>query len=207
MDSIRQACPDKEIHWLVTLGWAQFRTDSIRIWCIGGLNDAQVAPIKYCNKVKYLDLGHNGFTKIDFVYNMPDLEVFIIHRGYVDDITPISSCKNLEYFETGFTFVSDISPLAECTNLVHLNLGEMEYLTDITPIYGLTKLERMFAYGTYNVPTEQYEELKVRLPNCDVRYGFTGESSVFGEWRKINGDFVPRYRLLHEQIGYDWPMY
>ena len=206
MDRFRSEYPDREIVWRVeSLPGGGQMTDAIRLWIIGGYDDKRLAPLKYCTKVKYLDIGHNGIENLDFLYYMPDLEVLIVENDHVSDITAIGSCKNLEYLEVGETRVTDISPLANCTNLVHLNIGRLHELTDISPLYGLTKLERVYGKCDENVPPEQVEHLRELLPNCEIRFEFDPVGPIFGSWRYTQGGgYQPRYKLLHDQIGYDW---
>lgn len=206
MDQLRRDFPDRDIVWRVeSLPGGGQMTDAIRIWIIGGYDDERLAPLKYCTKVKYLDIGHNGIENLDFLYYMPDLEVLIVENDHVSDITAIGSCRNLEYLEVGETRVTDISPLANCTNLVHLNIGRLHELTDISPLFGLTKLERVYGKCDENVPPEQVEHLRELLPNCEIRFEDDPVGPIFGSWRYLpGGGLVPRYWLLHEQIGYDW---
>ena len=206
MDAFRRDHPDRHIAWLVESlpGGGQW-SDTIRIWIIGGYDDERLEPLKYCTEVKYLDIGHNGIEKLDFLYYMPDLEVLIVENDHVSDITAIGSCKNLEYLEVGETRVTDISPLANCTNLVHLNIGRLHELTDISPLFGLTKLERVYGKCDENVPPEQVEHLRELLPDCEIRFEYDPNGPIFGSWRFYpGGGYVPRYKLLHDQIGYDW---
>ena len=137
--------------------------------------------------MKYLDIGHNGIENLDFLYYMPDLEVLIVENDHVSDITAIGSCTNLEYLEVGETHVTDISPLANCVNLVHLNIGRLHELTDISPLYGLTKLERVYGKCDENVPPEQVEHLKELLPDCEIRFEFDPGGPIFGSWRYYPG--------------------
>ena len=206
MAEMRDAFPDKEIVWRVVYGWGSSWSDTETIWAIGGFGNDTLKPLKYCTKVKYLDLGHNGLTDIDFIYSMPDLEVFILENDDIEDITAIGSCKNLEYLEVGETNVHDISPLANCTNLVHLNIGGLHKLTDISPLYGLTKLERLYGICSENVPQEQIDHMRELLPDCDIHFEYDPKGPVGGaNWRYASGGgLVPRYQLLHDQLGYDW---
>lgn len=206
MDQFRSRHPERDIVWRVESlpGGGQW-TDAISLWIIGGYDDERLAPLKYCTKVKYLDIGHNGIENLDFLYYMPDLEVLIVENDHVSDITAIGSCTNLEYLEVGETHVTDISPLANCVNLVHLNIGRLHELTDISPLYGLTKLERVYGKCDENVPPEQVEHLKELLPDCEIRFEFDPGGPIFGSWRYYpGGGMVPRYKLLHDQIGYNW---
>ncbi|MBO5556806.1 MAG: hypothetical protein J5927_06435 [Oscillospiraceae bacterium] len=205
MDKLRRAFPEKEVVWLVRFGWGQAMSDVDRIWAIGGFNDEQLKPLKYCTKVKYLDLGHNGITKLDFLYYMPDLEVAIFENDYLVDLTALGSCKKLEYLEVGETRVTDVSPLAGCESLEHLNIGGLPLLRDITPLYGLQHLKRLYGLCDVNVPQEQIDTIKELMPDCEVDFQYDPKGAVNGSrWRYTEGGYAERYALLHDQIGYDW---
>ena len=129
--------------------------------------------LKYCTKVKYLDLGHNDdINDISFVSYMPDLEVFIISINGVSDISPLANCPKLEYLEINSTNVTDLTPLANCKELVHLNIGRnvgqdegRPVVSDITPLYELPKLERVWlgSITAQHVPQEQIEHVRAQI--------------------------------------------
>lgn len=205
MARLRDALPDKQIVWRVAFGWGRAWSDTIKIWAIGGFNNQQLRPLKYCTKVKYLDLGHNGITEIEFVRSMPELEVLILENDDIEDISALEVCKNLEYLEVGETQVKDITPLAGCVSLRHLNIGGLHQLTDISPLYGLEHLERLYGICSEKVPPEQVEYIKSLMPDCEIRFEYDPKGPVNGAyWRWRDGHMVPRYQLLHDQIGYNW---
>ena len=204
MAALRDEFPQPKIVWSVTIGgYNPIRTDSIMIkFSAAGrrtLHNKDVKNLKYCRDLKYIDLGHNKLTKMDFVQYMPDLEVFIMFNP-VTSLDGIENCKKLEYFECFSCMVSDLTPLASCTELKHLNLC-YNHITDITPLYGLTKLERLWI-SRNKIPQEQIEEFKRLVPNCVVNtttHNPTGEG-----WRTDkDGNYVERYALLREQFQYE----
>ena len=197
---IRDAFPERGIVWRVDFGGYSVRTDETRILAsIKGYNltGDKCAVLKYCTKVRYLDLGHNIIDDISFVQYMPDLEVAILAINYWSDATPLASCKKLEYLEIFNTRCTDLSPLAELTNLKHLNICWIKQLKDITPLYGLTGLERLWIGCVHKIPKEQLDEIRERLP--DTTINFTTDNPTSEGWRKD-----PRYDLLSEQLGYNW---
>ncbi len=198
--SIRDDFPERGIVWRVSFGGYSVRTDETRILAsIKGYNltGDNCAALKYCTKVKYLDLGHNIIDDISFVAYMPDLEVAILAINYWSDASPLAACKNLEYLEIFNTRCTDLSPLAELTNLKHLNICWIKQLKDITPLYGLTGLERLWIGNVNKVPKEQLKEIRERLPNTKINT--TTDNPTSEGWRKD-----PRYDLLAEQLGYNW---
>ena len=109
-------------------------------------------------------MGHNCITNIDFVNYMPKLQVAVFAISWVEDISPLANCPDLEYLEIFSSRVSDLSPLANCTNLEHLNAGNLQDLHDITPLYGLTKLKRLYITMS-DIPEEQQEKIQELIPD------------------------------------------
>ena len=168
---------------------------------IGGYDDERLEPLKYCTKVKYLDIGHNGIETLDFLYYMPDLEVVILAIEQPTDLSAFANCPNLEYAELFNGHVTDVSPLANCKHLKHLNLC-MNQITDITPLYGLDELERFWISRNRELPKEQIEKFKELHPNCVVNT--TTVDPTDPPWRyKANGEKSKRYALLRAQMGYN----
>lgn len=190
--------PDIKVVWLIRCDRYEARTDSIMIKFSTGkpmLTDDDVKALKYCNEVRYLDLGHNRLRRMEFLAYMPDLEVCIIAVNSVVDISGVENCKKLEYCEFLSGIISDISPLAECTELKHLNIA-YNHISDITPLYRLTKLERLWI-SRNPIPEEQIEHIRELLPSCEIN---TTSHNPTGEgWREH-----PRYDLLREQFYYDF---
>ena len=200
------------------------RTDAERILASmasrgGMLTNDNVDGLYYCHDVKYLDLGHNTFlTDIGFCSRMPKLEVAILSMCNIRDLTPLASCAELEYLELSNTYAADLRPLSKLSNLRHLNVasigydfygdGERPSLTDITPLYSLTGLERLWL-GAYNpVPMEQVEEFRRLVPNCEINLTVY-EDPVGERWRYIElANYIdtyvdklhPRYEKLREQF-------
>ena len=198
--ALRDEFPERGIVWRVSFGPYSVRTDETRILASikgNNLTGANCEALKYCTKVKYLDLGHNIIDDISFVEYMPDLEVAILAINYWSDASPLASCKKLEYLEIFNTRCTDLSPLAELTNLKHLNICWIKQLKDITPLYGLTGLERLWIGCINKVPEEQLKEIRERLP--DTKINTTTDNPTSEGWRKD-----PRYDLLAEQLGYNW---
>ena len=150
MAVIRDAYPDVNVVWRIWFGDSySVRTDVEKILAskpsAGGLvRDRDAEALKYCTKVKYLDVGHNEIlTDISFVSYMPELEVAVLAMNNIADLSPLASCKKLEYLEIQTNArITDLSPLASCTELEHLNIANCRNFSDITPLFGLNKLKR-----------------------------------------------------------------
>ena len=217
MQAIREEFPDIDVVWRVWFGDNySVRTDTEKILAskpaVGGnLTPMNTSSLIYCNKVKYLDIGHNEILHdIYFVSCMPELEVAIIAMNNVADLSPLSNCTKLEYLEIQTNPFTDISPLAGLVNLKHLNMARNGGVTDLSPLKNLTKPERLWI-GSGKYPIEQAYELMALLPECE--FNITAYSDpTEGRWRIIgtNPDpnifwevyLHPRYEKLIEQFGY-----
>lgn len=208
MAEIRDSLPNAEVVWRIWFGdWYTARTNVERILASlpgqgGELIHDNVMDLKYCTKVKYLDLGHNNYLDtIEFIRYMPDLEVLIVGMTFVEDFSPVADCPKLEYVEAMTSRLHDLTPFAELKNLRHLNVCYNFALTDITPLYGLTELERLYIGWHCPVDPAQVEEMRRLAPNCVVNN--TTKDPTDEEWRYAFGGHHPRYDLLREQFGYE----
>ena len=120
MAAIRDRFPGVDVVWRVWIG-ADYstRTNVERLMISnpdrgGDLNTPEsIEGLFYCNKIKYLDMGHNYLmTDISFIRNMPDLEALIIAMTAIKDISPLAGCKNLNYLEYQTSAACDLSPLS-----------------------------------------------------------------------------------------------
>ena len=213
MAALRDDFPGIKVVWRVWFGnyglcgdgtYAMYNclTDTEKIWATGTLRDRNTEDLKYCTDVRFIDIGHNSITNIDFVNYMPKIEVAIFSITYIDDISPLANCPNLEFLELFRTLVTDLSPLENCKNLKHLYVYDETRvgLKDITPLYRLDSLERFYCTVAESA-SDQREEFMQLHPDCecDFSWVFIG----LNHWRIRDGEYVERYQLLREQFGYD----
>lgn len=220
MAQLRDDFPDIKVVWRIyfsSYGEGPFGkvtynclTDTEKIWATGCVTDYFAAELKYCTDVKYLDLGHNCITNIDFVNYMPKLEVAVLSITWLADLSPLANCPNLEYLEVFSSKLTDITPLASCKNLKHLNISNLKNIKDISCLYELGQLERLFCSMSY-IPQEQQDEFQRLHPNCECEFGWVDPSK--STWRFKDGNanhdtddnYVERYAKLRDQIGYSDP--
>ena len=172
MAQIRDENPGVEVIWRVWFADSySVRTNVTRILAskpnlAGRIEDFNCDALRYCTRVRYLDLGHNpSLSRFDFVRDMPDLEVAVISMAAIDDLSPFSSCEKLLYLEMGNTQISDLSPLSGCKQLRHLNIGTNIAITDISPLYDLD-LKRLWIGSYTPIPAEQVEHMQALHPDC-----------------------------------------
>jgi len=207
MEAIRLAYPNVKVVWRIWFGDAySVRTDVQRILAsrptVGGaIMDNTAKNLYYCHDVVFLDLGHSGgITNIEFVRGMPKLEVAILITGSWTDASPLADCPELEYLEIFSTFCDDLTPLGELHNLKHLNIANDPYFTDLSPLYNLTQLERLWLGCMTRVTDEQVEEFHRRVPGCEINTTVYDDPTG-GHWRyDDDGNQVERYYLLRIQF-------
>ncbi len=219
MAAIQAEFPETVVIWRVWFGENYtVRTDVEKILAskpsVGGnLTVDNIQEMKYCTRVKYLDIGHNQILNdISVVAYMPDLEVAVLAMVYYDDLSPLAGCSKLEYLEiqSNGEGLTDLSPLSGLTNLEHLNIGNLPGVTDISPLYNLTGLKRLMVTNVTPVPAEQIATLQSIVPDCHIETECTDPTE--GHWRfagdYVDDDQVPhwvmdeRYYELTEQFGY-----
>lgn len=222
MAAIRDSVPQAEVVWRVNFATGySVRTNVEKILAskpskAGYITDADAQVLKYCSKLKYLDLGHNEtLHDLSFLYGMPNLEVAIFSQCGISDITPLSACPHIEYLELTHSAVSDLTPLANAQELRHLNIGDTQ-VSDISPLYGLHDLERLWICLRHHVPQDQIDYMHECAPNCEINVD--ADDPSLGAWRfsdlndrgwkawEETGYFLfenhPRYELLRQQFGY-----
>ncbi|MBQ9686933.1 MAG: leucine-rich repeat domain-containing protein [Oscillospiraceae bacterium] len=217
MAQLRDLCPQTKVVWRIWFGELySVRTDAERVLAskpsVGGMiYDA--SPLQYCTEMKYLDLGHNeDLSDLSFAANMPQLEVLIIAMTAITDISPLQNCDKLEYLELNSTNVADLSPLEGHTALRHLNIASCPKIRDISPLYSIPELERLWIGVETPVPSEQVDAMRAAAPACKVN---TTTYDPHGDaWRFTRYDpeepkywWVPRYELLRNQLGYNYQEY
>ena len=211
MAKLREDFPETKVVWRVWFEgpnyqselWLRrysFLTDTEVIWTIA-VSDENSDVLKYCIDTKYVDFGHDHMiTHVDFLSYMPNLEVAILALTNVSDISGLANCPKLEYLEIFTSKVSDLSPLANCTELKHLNIAKLPGVQDLSPLFGLKKLERLRVLNYLYLPFDQLEEFKKHVPTCQVLDRDWDETD--GGWRYDANGQVPRYKLLREQMQY-----
>ena len=203
MAQIRDENPSVSVVWRIWFGENySCRTDVVKILASkpskgGRLLNSNTSSLKYCTKVRYLDLGHNeDLTDFSFLAKMPDLQIAVLSMTGISDLTPLSNCKELIYLEIGnVPRLHDISPLSACTKLRHLNIGTNAGISDISPLYDIPLIRLWIGIGT-PVPSSQVAEYQSKYPDCIIN-----TTVAKGTERDENGD------LLAGFTGGDWKTY
>ena len=188
--------PDVQFEWKVNLGKGHYVSTTATAYStfnsIGTdkkLTSENLEMLKYCPRLKALDLGHNNIKTLDFLQYVPDLELLIIGHNHVTDITPIGNLKHLQYAELFLNNYTDITPLGNCTELLDLNLTATP-ITDLSPLDNVTTLERLVVNMCKKLPQESVDHFKELHPTCEVDFKPShSATNTEKPWRKH-----PRYK-------------
>ena len=153
--------------------------------------DEDAYNLRYCEDMLCVDVGHMGLTNIDFVKGMPHLQILVLaHNGQLQDISPISSCKELIFLELDWSAVKDFTPLVGCTSLEDLNIGltypSVEPLMQMTWLKNLWMVDRGGAY-----------QLSQALP--DTKIVSSADVTVGAGWRNL-----PNYYKMRDMLGMEY---
>lgn len=208
--SIRSDYPETEVVWRVHVWKRSWLTDTEILRAVYHVDDTNSSPFQYLTKVKYMDLGHNTeMVDISFCAFMPELEIAILSGAPIVDLTPLASCKKLEFLELAWCgLLDDVSPLARCDGLKYLNLGHTA-VKDLTPLAGLG-LEMLSFVNSGNkvgFTESDWQEIQAMLPDCWITYSplkDSGASPYSTGWRYArDGGYTPIYRKVRDVFGYD----
>ncbi len=208
MARIRDAFPEVEVVWRIWFGREfSVRTDVERIIAPNYLEDGNCDELRYCSKVRLLDIGHNpNLSDISFLEGMPELEVCILAIMPFRDLKPLAGCTKMEYLELCESAyhpgkMIDLAPLAGMTELRHLNICKLYEVENYEFLRDFKQLERLWIGCLTYIPKEFIEQLKQDLP--DTKINWWTQVCVTEDWREeTEGIWVERYARLREQFDY-----
>lgn len=186
MAALREKFPNHEFAWRIYMGKWSLRTDdeafSVMVYHYNykRMTSKDIEVLKYCTNMYALDLGHQAITDLTTIGNMTDLKVLILADNLITDVTPLANLKDLEYLELFVNNIKDVSPIASCTKLVDLNLGWNYRINDISSIYSLERIERLWL-PTTSISWTNYAEINSNFPRAKIVY--SDEDSISSGWR------------------------
>lgn len=180
-------------------------TDADTIRAVYNVTDDTCTPLRYCEDVKYMDIGHNDYlTDLSFVGYMPNIEVLIASGCAATKLEGFENCKKLTWLELANCLkLEDIECLAGCESLTYLNLSSTK-VSNFMALDGLP-LERFVCLRPKASAKEQ-ETFQTIHPDClTVFYGY---SNPFGYgWRyDDNGVTFNEYyeNVVRKAFNYDY---
>lgn len=182
-------------------------TDTDTIRAVYNVTDSTCGPMKYCEDVKYMDIGHNEtLTDLSFVSYMPNIEVLIASGCAVKTLDGFENCKKLTWLELAYCYkLESVEPLAGCESLTYLNICYSK-VTDYMPLETLP-LKRFMCLSPKASTEEQNLFVEIH-PKPDCITVFYGYSNPYGYgWRyDDNGVTFNEYykTVVREAFNYDY---
>ena len=189
MAALREDFPDVKVVWRIHMGRWSLKTDAVAFSVLiydyshKRLTSKDIEVLKYCTDLQALDIGHQAVTDISVLGDyLPELRILILADNQVSDLTPVKKMKHLHYIELFVNShkLTDISPLAECKELVDVNISYLHNVRDISPLFDLPLLERVWIEHM-PAPAAQIQTLKEKHP--DAKVVNVGKGSVDKGWR------------------------
>lgn len=180
-------------------------TDDEMLRAVYNVTDSTCGPMKYCEDVKYMDIGHNEtLTDLSFVGYMPNIEVLIASGSAVKELPGFENCKKLTWLELAYCYdLENVDPLEGCESLRFLNISYSD-VTNLMPLDGLP-LER-FMYLSAKASKDERNIFAQIHPDCLTVY--SGQKNPYGYgWRyDDNGYTFNEYykNVVREAFNYDY---
>lgn len=178
-------------------------TDDDTLRAVYNVTDDTCGPMKYCEGVKYMDIGHNEYlTDLSFVSGMPDLEVMIASGSAVTELVGFENCKKLVWLELASCLkLKNIDSLAGCESLQYLNICYTK-VTSYEALDGLP-LQRFVCLSPKASAKEQKTFQEIHDGCRTVFYGY---SNPWTPWRyDDNGKTFNAYYkdVVRKAFNYD----
>ncbi len=178
-------------------------TDDDTLRAVYNVTDDTCGPMKYCEGVKYMDIGHNEYlTDLSFVSGMPDLEVMIASGSAVTELVGFENCKKLTWLELASCLkLKNIDSLAGCESLQYLNIC----YTKVTSYEALDGLP-LVRFVCLSPKASAKEQKTFQEIHDGCRTVFYGYSNPWTPWRyDDNGKtFNAYYRdVVRKAFNYD----
>lgn len=207
LQGLRESFPSLDFAWRIYMGKWSLRTDdeafSVMIYNYDytRMTSEDISVLRYCTNMYALDLGHQAITDLSVIGELTELRVLILADNKISDVSPLANLKKLQYLELFVNKIQDISPLAACTELVDLNFGWNRSIKDISSIYSLPKIERLWL-PTTNVPASKRTEIKETFPNAKII--FEDVDSVSSGWRTHKRYYTMRAMFTNNKYNPDF---
>lgn len=146
--------------------------------------EEHVYNLRFCEDMVCIDLGHSTIKTVDFASYMPHLKYLILAWTCVEEITPLSNCKELVYLELDHCVIHDYTPLQGCTALEDLNINDNDWPVSIEPLLSMTWLKNLW------VPTRSYSDKQAlieALPDTRVVINNPKTTFISGSVRCTDG--------------------
>ena len=211
LSGIREDFRDKtKVVWRVYFGVGgryNALTDAETIRAVYNVTDDTCSNLRYCEDVKYMDIGHNEYlTDLSFVGYMPNIEVLIASGCAARELVGFENCKKLTWLELAYCYkLADIESLSGCESLTYLNLS-FTSVSSFMALDGLP-LERFVCLRPRASTEEQNIFVEIH-PKSECITVFYGYSNPYGYgWRyDDNGKTFNEYykNVVRAAFNYDY---
>ena len=180
-------------------------TDTDTLRAVYNVTDTTCGPMRYCEDVKYMDIGHNEYlTDLSFVGYMPNIEVLIASEAAVVTLPEgMANCKKLTWLELAYCHkLENIDALAGCEGLRFLNISYSKVSSYIS--LDSLPLERFVCLSPRATTKEQNTFVALHDGCRTVFYGY---SNPWTPWRyDDNGNTFNKYykEVVREAFNYDY---
>lgn len=200
LDRFSEIRPDVFWLWEFRFRGYKVRTDMLVFSSLQPVNcipygDAYYYPLlKYCTKLKALDLGHNILTdaSLELIGRMTDLQVLILADDRITDASPLANLHELIFLELFMNYdLEDFSFLNELTKLKDLNLCYCKKLDTLEFLDNMPELEFLMVKSTaldkdyYNSWKEKRSDVRMVLWDGD-------KESTGSGWRETSRNHMIR---------------
>jgi len=187
MDLWYEIRPDIDYLWNVSFGSWTVRSDitcfsTLRTGDVGShryTNEELYPLLKYCRKLRALDLGHNDIDDISLLADMKELQILILaDNARLTDISPLAGLTDLEYLELFLCWdIVDTAPLYNLTKLECLNMSYCKKLSDIGYIENMPNFS-MGWFRTTSVTWDQCNAINAERPEITFVCGNPSDVSA-----------------------------
>ena len=196
MEKICSAFPDTLFVWMVRISGLGVRTD-VEVFDGTGLKNrlksSQLSDLRYCRRLKAVDLRRQQITDLDFLSDLTELRVLLLGNNSVSDLSPLSGLKNLQYLSLYNNAIRDISPLSGLPNLTDVNLTGNQ-IEDMSPLASCGLLQYVhLSQNPCSGNLSQQDGLKASLP--DTLFAFD-ESSPTRGWNNTEHTLIAERTIV-----------
>lgn len=126
-------------------------------------------PFKKMKSLKGLHLvSCDALSNLSPLVKMTGIEELWLHDcSTISDFSPLTKMVNLRNLSIkGNSFLTDTSVLSNISGLEEISL--QCNLSDISSLSEMSGLKKITLINCYDIPQESIDELKIKLPDCDV---------------------------------------